>query len=215
MEGQSTRSFFLFKSFPLAMVTRHWARAMSMPTKGGAAGYMTALLASTTVLGMVALQASQVVSGKDPRDMTEWRTWIQAVMKGGALSLFGDFVFSDQTQHGQSVIATTLGPVAGLAEDAIKLTQGNAIEAAQGKDTNIGAESVKFARSNIPGANLWYTKAALDHLFFHQLQEYLSPGYLRRMRRRSEKEFGQAWWWEPGDTTPDRAPDLEAAVGEK
>lgn len=212
-KGELTRSFFLFKSFPIAMVTRHWARGMSQPTNGGKAAYLASLLATTTVLGMVALQASQVVSGKDPRDMTEWKTWVQALLKGGALSLFGDFLFADQTQGGTSPLAAALGPVAGFAEDVLDLTVENAHQAAAGEETDAGAEAVKFARSNIPGANLWYTKAALDHLVFHQLQEYMSPGYLRRMKRRAQRDYGQRFWWEPGEPVPERAPDLEAAVG--
>ena len=40
-----------------------------------------------------------------------------------------------------------------------------------------------------------------------------SPSYLRRMRRRVQKEWGQDYWWKPGDKLPDRAPDLEAALG--
>lgn len=211
-KGEITRSLFLFKSFPISMITRHWSRALSEPTGKGRAGYLAALTAMSTALGMVALQASQVAQGKDPRDMTEWKTWIQALLKGGALSLFGDFLFGDQTEHGQSFLASAAGPVAGAAEEAIKLTLGNVHEAAAGKETHAGAEAVRFGKGFIPGANLWYTRAAVDHLVFHQLQEYLSPGYLRKMKRRSEKEFGQSYWWEPGDTVPERAPDLEAAI---
>src|SRR3546814_5987861 len=106
-------------------------------------------------------------------------------MRGGALSIFGDFLFEDTTQFGQSLLATVAGPVAGLAEDVFRLTQGTAVKAAKGEETDFGAKAIRFARSNIPGANLWYTKAALDHLVFHQLQEYFSPGYLRRMKRRA------------------------------
>src|SRR3546814_1370955 len=61
LKGELTRSFFLFKSFPIAMVTRHWARALSAPTLQGRAAYLSALMASTTVLGMAALQTQQVV----------------------------------------------------------------------------------------------------------------------------------------------------------
>src|SRR3546814_12600784 len=98
------------------MVTRHWARALSTPTLQGRAAYLSALMASTTVLGMAALQTHQVVSGKDPRDMTDSRTWLPALMRGGALSLFGDFLFSDTTQHGHSLLRLLAGPLAGLAQ---------------------------------------------------------------------------------------------------
>jgi len=215
LKGELTRSFFLFKSFPLSMVTKHWMRAMSEPTRGGRIAYFAELGATTTLLGLVALQASQVSQGKDPRDPTEWKTWAAAIAKGGALSIYGDFLFADHTQYGNSALATLAGPVAGLAEDAISLTLGAAQKAAEGKDPHEGANLLRVAKSNIPGANLWYARAALDHLVFHRLQEYLSPGYLARMRRRARKQFQTTYWWEPGQPAPKRAPDLEKAVGAK
>lgn len=218
-KGELTRSFFLFKSFPISMISKHWTRGMSMETGGGKAAYLATLLAGTTVFGMVALQINEVLQGKDPRNLNPaaeggMRNWMAALLKGGSLGLYGDFLFSESSQYGQSPFASALGPVAGLAEDFLKLTQGNAMELARGEDTNLGAELVRFAKSNTPGANLWYAKTALDRLVFNQLQEYFSPGYLRKMKRRAKKEFGQSYWWEPGETAPDRAPDLEKAVEE-
>lgn len=213
LRGELTRSFFLFKSFPIAMVTRHWARALAEPSVMGRAGYMAALVASTTVLGMVALQAQQVVMGKDPRDMTKWKTWVQALLRGGAFSVYGDFLLADETEGGQSILATTAGPIAGLVEDVTKLTVGNLHRMAEGKQTHAGAEAIKLLHDNLPGANLWYTKAVIDHLIFHQLQEYLSPGYLRKMRARARSQYQQRYWWEPGATAPKRAPDAKAAIG--
>jgi hypothetical protein len=209
-KGELTRSFFLFKSFPLAMITKHWERAMSMPTLGGKVAYMSALTAATTAIGLVALQIQQLVSGKDPRSMLAPSTYIAGLMRGGALSIYGDFLFSDQTQGGQSPIATAAGPVAGLFEDVFKLTQGSLVKQAEGKKVDFGANLTKFVHSNLPGANLWYTKAATDHLVFQQLQEYMSPGYLRRMRDNAEKNYHQKFWWEPGENVPQRAPDMAA-----
>src|SRR3546814_7879134 len=111
---------------------------------------------------------------------------LQAIMRGGALSIFGDFLFSDTTQYGNSLLGTVAGPVAGLAEDVAALTLGNIHQAARGEDTHVGAELVRFTRSNMPLANLWYTKAATDHLVFHQFQEFFSPGYLRSEEHTSE-----------------------------
>ena len=136
------------------------------------------------------------------------------MLKGGSLGIYGDFLFSDSTQYGNSPVATFTGPVLGLAEDLFNLTQGNIVQSLQGKVTHLGAEVVRFAKSNTPGASLWYLKAALDHMIFHQLQEYFSPGYLARMRARAQQEFGQHYWWEPGAVTPERAPNIAAAVGQ-
>lgn len=218
-KGELTRSFFLFKSFPLAMIMRHWQRGMSYENAGGRAAYLSTLLAATTVAGVMSLQVSELIKGNDPRNLNPFekggvRNWIAALLKGGSLGIYGDFLFSDASQHGQSPVASFMGPAIGLGEDLFNLTQGNVVQALQGKDTRIGAEAVKFARSNLPGASLWYTKAALDHLVFHQLQEYFNPGYLASMRQRAQREFGQKYWWEPGEAMPDRAPDLTAIAGE-
>src|SRR3546814_19846575 len=110
-------------------------------------------MASTTVLGMAALQTQQFVSGKDPRDMTDSRTWIQAIMRGGALSIFGDFLFEDTTQYGNSLLGTVAGPVAGLAEDVDALTLANINTAARGEATPGGAETVWFTRAQMPPPN--------------------------------------------------------------
>ena len=214
-KGELTRSFFLFKSFPLAMIERHWARGMSQPNAGGRAAYLATLLASTTLLGMASLQVNELLTGRDPRNMNPLgkggtKNWLAAMLKGGSLGIYGDFLFSDSTQYGNSPLATVTGPVLGLAEDAFNLTQGNIMQAAMGAKTHAGAELVKFVRGNTPGASLWYAKAVLDHMIFHQLEEYFSPGYLAKMKSRAQKQFGQKYWWQPGQVAPDRAPDLSA-----
>ena len=65
----------------------------------------------------------------------------------------------------------------------------------------------------MPYVNLWYAKAALDHAGMNALQENLSPGYLGRIRKRAQQDWGQQYWWAPGSGGPQRAPDLGAAVG--
>ena len=220
-KGELTRSFFQFKAFPLAMISRHFMRGMSMDTAGGKALYLGSLIAGTTILGAVSQSVNDLLSGKDLRNYNPFegergaRNWMAAFLKGGSLGLYGDFLFSGATQNNQAgPIAAALGPVAGLVEEAFKITQGNIVQALQGKDTNFGAEAVRFVKGNTPGANLWYAKAALDHIVFHQLQEYFSPGYLAQMQRRAEKEFGQQFWWTPGTGTDGmRAPELGNALG--
>lgn len=218
-KGELSRSFFLFKSFPIAMIMRHWSRGMSMPTGTGRAAYISTLIAATTVMGALSMQVNEMLSGKDPRNLNPLedhgvRNWIAAMLKGGSLGIYGDFLFSESSQYGSSPVASALGPVIGSAEEVLNLTQGNVVQFLSDKETHVGAEIVKFAKSNLPFMNLWYAKAALDHMIFHQLQEYFSPGYLSRMRRRAQREFNQSFWWMPGETSPDRAPDFEAAIGE-
>lgn len=219
-KGELTRSVFLFKSMPIAMIVRHWERGMSGPDAGSRAGYLAALMVSTTVMGMAAMQIDELLKGRDPANMNPFegkagaRNWVRAFLKGGSLGIYGDFLFSEQTQHGQSPTASALGPVIGAAEEFFGLTQGNLVQMIQGKNTHAGAELIKFAKGMTPMANLWYTKAITDHLIFNQLQEMASPGYLARVRRRAQKEFGQEFYWEPQDMAPSRAPDLATALGQ-
>ena len=50
-------------------------------------------------------------------------------------------------------------------------------------------------------------------MIFHRMQEYFSPGYLSTMRSRAYREFGQQFWWEPGEVMPDRAPNVGRSSG--
>ncbi|WP_338576312.1 hypothetical protein V6L78_13190 [Pseudomonas canadensis] len=218
MKGELVRSFWQFKSFSIGMIMRHGARGMAQEG-WGKAGYLAALVASTTVLGGMAIQLGEIAAGRDPKDITDDKKWgvpglrfgLASFLKGGAMGLYGDFLFSDTSQGGSSPLAALGGPIAGDIESIFKLKD----NAADGEVNQTGGKLVRLAKSHIPGANLWYTKAATDHLIFNQLQDYFSPGYLRRMKQRARKEFKQSYWWEPGDTTPDRAPNLGAVVGAK
>jgi hypothetical protein len=218
VKGELLRSFWQFKSFSIGMVMRHGRRGMAQEG-WGKAGYLGALIATTTVLGGMAIQLNEVASGRDPKNITDdgtlgvpgLRFGIASMLKGGAMGLYGDFLFSDNSQGSSSPLAALGGPIAGDIEQVFKLKD----NAAAGEVNQTGAKLVKLAKSHLPAANLWYTKAATDHLIFNQMQEFFSPGYLRRMKQRARKEFKQSYWWEPGDTSPNRAPNPGAAVGAK
>lgn len=205
MKGELTRSVFLFKSFPISVVMRHWTRAFNMPSAGGRAAYIATFLASTTLLGALSMQVNDIASGKKPKDPGgehAYKFWINAFLKGGGAGLYGDFFFSDHTKYGATALASMLGPVAGLVDDVIKLGQGIPLNAVEGKPEQTGGDLVKLGKGLIPGANLWYAKAALDHMIFNQLQEYFSPGYLQKVEKRAKREFNQTYWWRPQDAMP-------------
>lgn len=226
MRGELARSVMQFKSFPIAMVSRHWRRMMDTPQglegapiAANRVAYAGALFASLGALGAIAYQTKQIVSGKDPADMTTGKFWIKAIAQGGVLSIMGDILLADSTeeagQYASKTISGLAGPTIGAASElSLKVIKGNIDKAAAGKETHAAAESLTLARSHLPYVNLWYAKAALDHAGMHALQENLSPGYLSRMQQRAHKEWGQDYWWKPGTGGPDRAPDF-AAIGGK
>ena len=59
--------------------------------------------------------------------------------------------------------------------------------------------------------NIWYAKAVLDHAVFNDLNEMLSPGYLRRQRNRAMRSQGQGYWRSQQEMFPERAPEFATA----
>lgn len=221
--GELARATMQFKSFPIAMISRHWRRLLEgskgldgAPALANKAAYTAALMVTTTALGAIAFQTKQVVQGKDPVDMTTPKFWTKAFAQGGGAGFAADIVLGDTTQDRSpldSLGKLLLGPSFGSAADVWELTKGNFDEWQAGKDTHAGAEALRFAKGHLPYVNLWYAKAALDHYVLHGIQENLSPGYLARIRDKARKDWEQGFWWEPGEAAPARAPDMEAMGG--
>lgn len=220
-KGELLRSIFLFKSFPHAMFKRHISRGLqSYDGWQGKAGYLAMLLAMQTLFGAIALEVNDVVSGRDPRTLNPLeekgpRNLIAAILKGGAFGVYGDFLFEEAGASGRSPVETLAGPVASTVAGFAALTQGNMVQFLRGEETHGGAELVKFLRGITPGSNLWYLKAATDHLIFNQMQEFFSPGYLAKAQARAYRNAGTTYWWQPRDATGEnmRAPDIENIAG--
>lgn len=236
VHGEAARAFFQFKSFPTAMITRHWRRILETPqglegaplgfgakTAGGAAMNKAATLAALNVslmaLGAIVLQTKALTQGKDPFDMTEGKFWTRSLTQGGGLGYVGDLLFKDPTEWRgntfEQAAGSAFGPAAGAAAGlALDLGLTNAWQAALGKQTHFGAEALRWTNSNLPYANLWQTRALWERSFLNQAQEMLSPGYLARMQQRAQRDWGQGFWWAPGERLPERLPDFARAAGQ-
>ena len=222
--GEIARSVMQFKSFPIAMITRHWARMLEgthgadgAPVLANRTAYGFALLTTLTGLGAIATQEKQILQGKDPIDMSKGRFWAKALAQGGGLSIAGDLFLIDpassSTDAATTAIKNLAGPTIGSAADLVlKNVTENLWQAAEGKDTHWQAELAQWAKAQTPGASLWWLRPLIEHGFTNAMNESLSPGYLARMQRRGQKDFGQRYWWAPRDAVPQRAPDLSAAV---
>ncbi len=219
-QGEFFRSIMLFKSFPHAMMKRHIERGLdAYDGAAGKVGYLASLVALQTVFGAIAMEVNDIVSGRDPRNLNPFekhgaKNLLAALLKGGALGIYGDFIFNEASANGRSMVETMAGPVASTLAGIDAATRGNLIQFLRGDETNAGAELTRVARGLIPGSNLWYAKAALDHLIFQELQNHFSPGYLARTRAKAQREFGTTWWWAPGqDFEQARMPNLGNIVG--
>jgi hypothetical protein len=236
LKGEAMRSIAQFKSFPIAMMTRHWRRIFETPQglEGAPTGFgaesaagarvnqiagLAALNVSLMLLGSVVLQIKALVQGKDPYDMTEAKFWARAEAQGGGLGYLGDLLFKDPTeQHGGNVeqgVGAILGPAAGAAAGfAGDLLFVNAWELAKGKETHAGAEALKWVNSQLPFTGIWYVKGAWERAVLHDMQEAANPGYLGRVQKRAMKDWGQGYWWPTGEMAPERAPDFGRMAGQ-
>ncbi len=226
ISGEAVRSVAQFKSFPISMVTRHWRRILDTPQGidgaplgfagqsgaqelAGKIGALAALMVTATLLGAIQTQGRHVMVGKDPVDMTgehAAKFWAKAFAAGGGSGFFGDVLLAPLDDPSMSFEGKfgLLGPVAGAAAGLIDIAKSNEPD----------ARAVKWVNDQLPGVDIWYLRGLWEHAVLHNAQEMTNPGYLARMQRRAQKDWGQDFWWAPGELTPDRAPDFGAAVEE-
>ena len=220
VRDELTRAFWQFKAFPITQFERILQVGMSRPTVAGKTAFLTALPVALTLAGGMLVQVQQMLAGKDPQPMIDedgipnWKFWGAAFLKGGSLGLYGDFLFSQTgtTRYGTGPLEAVAGPTIGAVADLATFVAQAPGKIAEGKDPQVAAKAMNIAKGFIPGSNLWFTKAATDHMIFQQAQEALNPGYLAGMRARTMREFGAGFWWQPGEMLPDRAPDLGNVV---
>jgi hypothetical protein len=116
--------------------------------------------------------------------------------QGGGLGIYGDFLFGEYNRFGQGALETLGGPSAGMLSDVLRLWQG----AREGDPK--ADQAFRLFVQNVPFANLFYVKPALDYLVLYQVQEALNPGFLRRMERRVEKQNNATFWLKPSEAIP-------------
>jgi hypothetical protein len=160
-------------------------------------------LSGTTVFGYLALVAKSTAKGQTPPDPTKPETWVKAMMQGGGLGIYGDFIFGEFNKYGQSPVGTLAGPVFGEVENLLrtysKVKDAETIEDAK---SEMKAYLARTVINNTPFQNIFYARAVLDYLFLHQLQESVNPGYLSRLEERIMSETGQEFYLPPTQRIP-------------
>lgn len=212
--GELNRNIAMFKSFSITMAATHMMRIFSQQTWGEMAKLGLPFVLLHIMAGAAAIQAKNILYGKDPQAMDSPKFWVQSLAQGGGLGVYGDMLNSAFTKSGRSPIAEAGGPIAGVVEDALKLSSSQVRKVYEGKDTNLATELTRVGRRYTPGT--FYTKLAVDRLLWDNLQQMADPDYrgsFRRMESKLRKETGQQFYWSPGDGAPSRAPNLGAAIG--
>jgi hypothetical protein len=218
--GEAVRSASQFKSFPMTFMMTHITRAAIQDGSWGKVSAGVKLLALTTVAGAVTAQMQSLISGQDPLDMSNPRFWLTSFLRGGGAGMAGDLAYSATTRGGDGLLQYAAGPVMGEIASAT----GDLAQTLANKDVYSGDKPLngkmlaQHIKAWVPGSSLWYTKIATDRLVFDFIQTMVDPHYresFRRYQRRMQQDYGQKFWWEPGKVAPDRAPNFNAAIGNK
>lgn len=198
--GEIARAVMQFKAFGVGFTQRvvgreifgYGARRLRDIRSQELVG-LAQLIVSTTAFGYLAMAAKDLVKGKQPRSVEDWKTWAAAMQQGGGFGIYGDFLFGEASRFGNSPLETLTGPTLGKAADIWDLVQ----SAKHGEDPR--AKGFRLLVNNTPFVNLFYTRLALDYMVFWQIQESLNPGYLRRMERRTKQESDQEYLLRPSE----------------
>jgi hypothetical protein len=191
--GELLRFFWQFKSFPLSVTTKILEPQLRRGG-GAAAGGLAEYILATTVLGYASIVVKDLIKGKLPRDPTDPKVWMDSMLQGGGLGLYGDFLFSPRSRYGRGILEELAGPVlGGVTSDVYTIFE----HIKQGKFEKLPAETIQLLKGHLPYGNFPFIRSGLDYLLLYGIQEKLSPGYLRRMERRMEHEQKQTFILEP------------------
>lgn len=218
---------FLLKQTPLGIFKTHMLDVPNgLQDWKSAWLYRAKFMAGSAALGAVAQELKDVVLGQDPENLMTPKGLAKIMLASGGLGMYGDFALGDKGDHQNGALAKLLGPGATMAEDAINLfqnakgvaTNSLGMVAEPGEQTvrpdQLAAQTARFVRSYaVPFSRVWYLKAAFNHLIYDQVMNNLSPGYSARVQNRMVQK-NQSSWWQSGELTPSRAPDLGVAAGQ-
>lgn len=217
-----------FKTFPWAIFRQHFLDRANMEAAGfNPWVYRARLLATTSILGGVALLLNDLATGRDPREIfpdesdpdrkKKWATFgAQAVLKGGGLGYFAD-IAEAMYGIGESPykISGLLGPAGGYVGTSVAPMTYHGIQALASGDKKETEKFTRYAYDSIkgitPGQNLWYVKGVLHNVLLHDLHEMAAPGYAERARDSAKKNFESEYWLGMGrDTRPPNFANIAA-----
>lgn len=187
-----TKQVMLFKNAG-AIQTAHMLDRLGRKSGTSRVGYVAATAAMSLSFGYMAMVAQAVTNGQNPPPLDDWRTIGRAMAVAGGFAMVQDLITSmydavsgDNSGHSSSAV-----PIFGDMA-----TLGKMLFTAPTDPSKAGYMAIKFARQQIAPLNYWYTKAAVDHLFFNDAAEAMNPGYQQRLRKYAGQQ-GQQYFYDP------------------
>jgi hypothetical protein len=228
--GELVRSLAMYKTF---VVNQHFQYSQEIFMRGidqGLTGlglrayqarWYAGIVGALTIGGAVTLQLKRLRDGLDPQAVDNPRFWAAALLQGGALGPYGDFLFSDKARTDKGIGLTSAGPVSSPFSDAWNLTGQEAIDQMDraqhpGRAHDQMASRVAHdLKAYTP--NVWWERTVFNRLIVDQLEQAMDPDAKQRYAeaaRKSQHATGGGEWWARGDLAPTRAPAMQTAIGQ-
>lgn len=220
LPGLLLHSFAMYKNFPVSFWMIYGRLGMTSPSVKGRLAFYAGLGAAMTMVGAMGTQMREIAKGNDPMPMDTPAFWGKAFLSGGAMSIWGDFLFSGVNNFGAGPADMVGGPLTGFVKDSTQLALGDVFKWAdtvgtldygQG-DSQTLPKLVEYLRRYTPGTNIWWSRLALERQVWDRLQELADPKVYSKRRRKEanqRRNYGTESWWRAGDRTPDRLPQYE------
>ena len=220
--GEMTRSLWDVKSFAVAQLQQGVGMEMhglstdprARVRKGTASHYLAIAnyIGAMTAAGYASYVLKGLATGVNRRSIIDQnqdedekilfvnlpvlddRVLFASMAQGGALGIYGDFLFADADRYGGGFMQTLAGPMLGKAEDVYKLwtswkTMGDDPdpERAEKERGAMANQVARMLKGVIPGSNLWYSRHMMDRYIWWNLQEAINPAALDRLEKAAER----------------------------
>ena len=212
--GMARSQITMLKTFPVAFIQKVLAPAIYGSKSSGkftdgltdpsSMLHLAQTIAGMTALGYVSMAAKDLAKGKEvrvPDDEKEFaKIFGAAMMQGGGLGLYGDFLFAETNRFGGNFTSSMMGPA---------FQRGNELMDIKNKmmsGEKFGGQLLRAAVNNTPGSNVFWARPILDGLILNEFTEMVNPGYLRRTEKRIKKEYDQDYYMRPATTQLDILP---------
>lgn len=198
--NMAKKLFWQFKIWPADMITRAWEREIYGRIGDGKLDRVAGLVeiaVGAIVFGVAAEGIRDLIKGEDPVHKLQTHPFAAiaaGAQRSGMGSIVGDFLLGQFDRHGMSAAANLLGPTFGQIDTLADLLHaGGRTKDGMFSDSAMrqrGADVLRLAKDNTPFMNLWLTHHVTDTLIWHRLQEWISPGYLKRQEERQSQLQG-------------------------
>lgn len=207
LTGELLRHLTQFKQFPLALynmilkgIYRESREAGPLAAAKTGALYIAGMFVTT----YISMAIKDIFNNKTPRDISDPQTFMEVLVRSGALSLYGDLLLSDSSSSPYELLGAMGGPTFSSVSELAQI-----MSKAIHKGENVMDELTKFAIQRAPAiglltpatsilayTNIFYFKGFLNYYIYDAINELFNPGYTARNRARLLKQ-GRDYIFEP------------------